>query len=335
MAKPIENINFPGFYEIPEYGKYLISKEGKVVKKETGEEVLNSPLKKGYRIFNLIDDSGIKRGCGRHRLLATVFKHPGTVIENLVVNHRDGIPGSDDLTNLEWTTHQGNIEHAGMHGLTTKCIPISVRDVFSGVVVEYPSIIACAREFGWTKDRVLWRVKIGEGRVFPEGKQYRPARVKKPWFIPVDIDQAVLENSRSRVTLIRDAVTGKVKEYPSLSKAAQSIGVSKAALSIWVCQNDMPVLPGFIQVKFAHDPRPWRPVQDPYLEFELTSSRRVIRVMEKKTGLYRFFGTVAECAREMGLKPTALCYRLLSRGKTVFKDGFCYAYYTDVVDSTF
>lgn len=330
--EPKESLEFPSFYEIPAYSKYVISKEGEVIEKSTGKRMVGYVIGiNGYRSFNLTDDYGVRRACGRHRLLGIVFKHPGVPIGDLVVNHINGIPGCDNLDNLEWTTYQGNIEHAGKNGLTTKCLPISVKDVITGEIKNYPSIVECARQTGWSKDKINWRVKVGEGRVFPEGKQYRLASVKTPWYVPERIDHALLMNSRSRVTLIRDAFTGEVTEYPSLSEAARCLGVSKAALSIWIGLEGMPILPGFIQAKFAHDPRQWRPISDPYLEMEMISGRRVVRTTEEKTGKHTFFQSVVECANAMGLKPTALHFRLRSKGQTVFKDGFRYAYYADVV----
>ena len=328
---PLESLDFPGFYEIPGYSQYVISKEGKVVSKTTGKMLTESFLEKGYCLFTMNDDAGVRGGIGRHRLLGIVFKNPGRSTEGLVINHLNGVPGDDRLDNLEWTTYQGNAEHAGANGLTSKCIPISVRDARTGEVKTYPSCTEYAREVGWTKDKVIWRVKVGEGRVFPEGKQYRPASQTGPWFIPEDVDLSVLMNTRSRITLVRDVFTGTVKEYPSLSEAARDLRVSKATLSNWIWKKAMPVLPGFIQVKFSHDPRPWRPVSDPYLELQISLDSKIVRVTEEKTGNHTYFTSIVECGKKMGLSPTALSYRLKSKAQTVFSDGFRYAYYSDVL----
>lgn len=65
-----------------------------------------------YVYFN--DNSRIHIGV--HRLLMLVFMHEEGC-ENLVVNHQDGNKHNDKLSNLEWTTTQGNNIHAIETGL--------------------------------------------------------------------------------------------------------------------------------------------------------------------------------------------------------------------------
>lgn len=326
-----EDVDFPGFYEIPGYSRYLISKEGKVVNRQSKTTLTGSMLATGYHVFRLTNNAGRTMTWGRHRLLGFVFKYPGCPIDDLVINHKNSIKGFDDLENLEWTTYQGNAEHAGQNGLTEKCTPISVRDVSTGVVCDYPSIVACARAVGCSKDKINWRVKIGETKVFPEGKQYRLASVSTPWHIPEDVSQAMLFSSRSRKTLIHFVLTGEVKEFPSLTEAAAHLRVSKASLSNWLALRNQPVLPGFIQVKFAHDPAQWRKVSDPYLEHELYSGDRVVRVVEEDSGKETLFTSAKECGMAMGLTPQTLNYRLKSKGLDVYLDGCTYAYYSDTI----
>lgn len=326
----IESRDFPGFYEIPGYSKYAISKTGIVIRKDRRERLLGSVIEKGYVSFRLTGDDGKVKTWGRHRLLGVVFKHPGCSIDDLVVNHINGIPGNDSLGNLEWTTYQGNIEHAGACGLTSKCIPISVRDVLTGVVYNFPSAIAFAREVGWTKDKVIWRLKSGEDRVFPELLQYRRADVTTPWKTHSSLEVAMLENHRPSKTLIRHLPSGKVLTFRSLSEAARHLGISKALASFWINLENQPVLPGLIQLKFSRSEKPWRDVSDPYLEYESFSKKKVIVVLGNADEK-RIFMSVAECCKAMNLSKTILNQRLLSKGNVVYSDGCRYAYYSDLV----
>lgn len=330
-SQPKESSEFPGFYEIPGYSKYLISREGKVLNKQSKTTLAGATGEKGYVQFRITNDVGRTMSWGRHRLLGFVFKHPGTPIDRLVVNHINGIPGSDDLKNLEWTTYQGNIEHAGKNGLTEKCVPISVRDVLTGEVRDYPSIVAYARIVGCSKDKINWRVKIGETRVFPEGKQYRRGDITTPWFIPEDRERALLMNFNIRKVLVRHVLTGEVKEFPSVTEAAIYLNASKAAVSTWARMKHQPVLPGLVQIKTADDQAPWRNVLDPYLEYEMHSGVKPIIVREVDTGEETIFLSSKDCGLAMGLLPSTLYYRLKSKGQDVYVDGCTYAYYSDVI----
>lgn len=329
--KPVESIDYPGYFEIPGYSTYVVSREGSVVNRKKGTVLSGSKAPAGYINIRLTGDNGRTLTWGRHRLLGFVFKHPGVSTENLVVNHINAIKGNDKLDNLEWTTIKGNIEHAGMLGITDKCIPVSVRDVKTGEITEYASIVECARDYGCSKDVINWRVKIGETRVFPEGKQYRRGTITTPWYIPTDVSRELLMNSRSRITLVRNALTGEISEFETLTKAAEFLGVTNGTLSTWVSAKNQPIRPGYIQVKFACDPTPWRPIADPYLEYEMYTGHRAVKVVEVETGEERIFPSPKDCCLELGINPRSLEYRLKSKGKDVYIEGFTFAYYLDTV----
>jgi hypothetical protein len=52
-----------------------------------------------------------------HILVATAFVHG--CFEGALVNHKDGNKHNNRATNLEWATHQENMEHASRTGLQT------------------------------------------------------------------------------------------------------------------------------------------------------------------------------------------------------------------------
>lgn len=58
---------------------------------------------------------------------------------------------------------------------------VLTRDVITGEVKEYASIISCANELNITKDAVSWRLnRIGQP-VFPDNKQYKFVNDSTPW----------------------------------------------------------------------------------------------------------------------------------------------------------
>jgi hypothetical protein len=324
---PKEANGFPGFFEIPGYGKYAINPDGVVINKETHSYLEGSRNPDGYVNYRLTGDGGYCLTWGRHRLMCFVFKHPGVDITPLIVNHINTIKGDDRLNNLEWTTYQGNAEHAGAMGITEKCIPISVRDVDTGEIVKYPSIVECARFMGMTKDAINYRIKIGEQRVFPERKQYRLSHSDEPWYIPDSIERELMINSTSKPVLVKNVFTGEVTGYDQIGRLPDVFGVAPSTLSQWISRKDQPVLPYFVQMKWAYDPTPWREISDPYLEHNQFTGKRAVKIVNEQTGETKIYPSAIECAQDKGLSPTALNYRLKSNGTKIFSDGYRYGYY--------
>ena len=63
-------------------------------------------------------DRGVKRTFYLHRLVAEAFL--GKPADSNEVNHLDGDKSNNHVSNLEWTTHSQNLQHAVRHGLTTR-----------------------------------------------------------------------------------------------------------------------------------------------------------------------------------------------------------------------
>ena len=164
---------------LPDFSRYEIDADGKVNLID-GKEIKPYLSNSGYYTYSLIDDNGKKRSVGRHRLVA-FYHHGPAPSANSVANHINGIKGDDDPTNIEWTSPRGNVEHAGEIGLTSKCLPVSVRNVETGEVKDFPSIIAAARSLNVSKDTLIWRLKGREARVHPDGTQIRYRRNDSNW----------------------------------------------------------------------------------------------------------------------------------------------------------
>lgn len=86
-----------------------------------------------------------------HRLLALTFiPIPEGLkgLDNLHVNHIDGVRIHSVLGNLEWTTPSGNSIHAYQTGLRSDNRPVLVKDLRDGTVARYYSLQECARKQG-------------------------------------------------------------------------------------------------------------------------------------------------------------------------------------------
>lgn len=325
----VEDKKYPGYYEIPGYSRYVISKDGILINRETGKRRYGSKNPAGYVHFRIYSDEHCQIfTIGRHRLIALAFiphhKDPST----LYVNHINGIKGDDIIPNLEWCTPTENIEHAGRMGLTSKCRQISVRDVLTGEVEVFPSLIECARYFGISKDLVRYRVQFGPERVFPDKRQYSFGIKLKNWPIPNDLDEALTLNGREREIYVKTVLNNRIYKFKSSFEAAKFFKVSPASISTWLKLKNQPILPGLIQLKLVSDLTPWREVTDPWKEYQQTNKRaRVVQAIEASTGDIKTFESLAACAKAMDLNITTVAYRLTSGGTTIFQDGYRYQYY--------
>lgn len=320
-------MNNKQWFPIFEFPRYAITTDGLVMNTESGEMLSGSVNPDGYHNFRLTNPLGVVITVGRHRLLAATFKHPGVDIDNMVVNHLNGIKGNDYLDNLEWTTYQGNMEHAGLHGLTSKCIPVQIRNVDNGQVTFYPSAKAASEAMGVTKDAILYRLRIGMTRVFPERLQYRPNLGDFPWYIPENVEMELLVNSTLKPVSIKNIITGNVLTFNSITDAAMFLSRPLPTMSVWLSLPNQPVLPGFIQMKFLYDQSDWRMTGDPFVELAAFTKVRPVKVTIAETGEFVVYTTALEAATAHGLKPTALNYRLQNGNGKVFPDGKSYVYY--------
>ena len=98
MWKPIDG--HPG---------YEVSDKGEVWSHKTGKALLPSPNWKGYLRVAFYTE-GKTHFFTVHRLVAQAFiPNPDNLLQ---VNHKDFDPTNNAVTNLEWASHQDNIDHS-------------------------------------------------------------------------------------------------------------------------------------------------------------------------------------------------------------------------------
>ena len=96
------------------FGVYFINSDLRVVNSTTGKVLKEKNHKSGYRCVCLTIN-GKRKMKMVHRLIAESFiSNPKNLNE---VNHLDGNKSNNKIKNLEWCTHQQNIQHAFDTGL--------------------------------------------------------------------------------------------------------------------------------------------------------------------------------------------------------------------------
>ena len=105
------------WHPIPDCPGYEITEAGEVRSCRCGGEwrLLKTRIGTiGYWVATLPHPKGF-RPHFIHRILAKLFiPNPENLPE---VNHKDGVKSNNALSNLEWTTHRGNLRHASRTGL--------------------------------------------------------------------------------------------------------------------------------------------------------------------------------------------------------------------------
>lgn len=178
----IEVENFPGFYYIPFYADYAINEKGELININTGKykswAITKPNLEKnqtgGYLYSRVVNDLGFSRTIFQHRALCYVFKDYDYNVEDLVVNHIDGNPGNNALTNLEFVTFQRNNEHAVEIGLRGDNKPVLSRNLQTGEILRFQSIAACGRHYGQPRAGfVVHRLKYGGTKLYSDMLQFK------------------------------------------------------------------------------------------------------------------------------------------------------------------
>lgn len=81
-----------------------------------------------------------------HRIVATTFLD--NPLNKRDINHKNGIKTDNRIVNLEWATHQENMQHAFKTGLISKFKKIKIKqyDIHGKFIKEYESISEASRE---------------------------------------------------------------------------------------------------------------------------------------------------------------------------------------------
>lgn len=203
---------------IPGFTKYLASEDGFIFNRKSGYKL---KFQKGgnYYTINISNNDNKSKNSQVHRLVAFAFlPNPNNLP---VVNHKDGIGTNNCVNNLEWTTDQGNSQHAHENGLIDyykrKVCQI---DMSGSIIKTYESMADAEREIGIPAKSI---VNVCKKRRRKTGGFYWKYEEEKNWKIP-------LRRSCKSVEKL-DKNTGElIKTYESSKKAANDVGCTTASM---------------------------------------------------------------------------------------------------------
>lgn len=140
-----EHPRLKGFFSYPLYPHIYVTKEGHIY-----DDVLNRYPKISYSGNSYPGVCIGGKDKKLHRILAETFidKPENIDDKDLIVNHLDGNKHNYLLSNLEWTTYSGNLEHAYKNGLRTDNHHILLKEIGKDEVQQFHSLQETARFLG-------------------------------------------------------------------------------------------------------------------------------------------------------------------------------------------
>lgn len=251
FKEPLEVEGLEGFYHVPNCGRYAIRKDGLLLDLKTMQTkvwYISKPGRKnstgGYYLTSLVNDLGKRKHYTRHRLLVSTFKGFFDGVGKLVINHLNGIPGSDDLDNIVWSTYSENNLHAYELELRPRAQkPILMKNLKTGEVTRFNRVVECARILGYDSGTfIYWRMKYNPTRVYSDYLHFKDDDGSE-WPIP-DYSK-IWPTVKHRKCYARNIFTGEII-LANTAKALEVLtGVSKDIIGRHLSKNHCNPSAGF------------------------------------------------------------------------------------------
>lgn len=306
--------SYSGFYNIPGYEGYAISRNGDVVNVETGRLLKPSKVRPSRHVTNMTGGYhtySLRHGKAlRHRLLALTFiplpkGHESP--KGLVVNHKDGNPENDDIENLEWCTYAENIKHAYDNGLhPNKTIGVLIRNIETGSTERFPSIVKASEYLNIPDAALRSRLRRQPGSAY--GKYAAKIDDGSPW--PYNYLRQ-LERIRSLVA--RNIVSGKLIIADSAVELEDITGVDRGTIVASLARGMTRPYNGF-NFKYLDDTSPWPTYTTDQMTVLRTmkssdKSRYGYKVVDVVDGVDVIIGTIETVADYLGVSVASVAKR--------------------------
>lgn len=239
-------VEMEGYRHVPGYSNYVIDVDGNLYSLLKGRYLTWSVTKPadnspgGYRYARVKADDGTSKTLFRHRALCLAWKYDTRPKIKLVVNHLNGIPGDDDLPNIEWATYSENNQHAYTYGLKdSSVVIIDALDLKTGEFTTYPSISECSRKTGVGREAIRWRLLKNDFEVFADMYVFKVHDGVA--FPEIDVSK-INRKGRGADIIARNVFTGDLVIFNGCNAGSKLTGVEPATILKHVREeSDLPI----------------------------------------------------------------------------------------------
>lgn len=316
FQEPIES-HIKDFYLIPGYKNYVISKNGDVYNLKSNK-ILNYYITKpgpnnkrpGYIYFSFQRDS-IGVNIHQHRLLCLVFKPipKDKIFKLLTVNHIDGVKSNNELSNLEWSTYSENNKHAWDNNLKFKSRNrVLMKDLLTNEIKSFRSLRECGRYLGdSTSFYVSQRLKNQDNVLYPDLKIFK-IDDESGWPKINSKELNKFKGINSNNIYARNVFTGEIFIFNDALTCANELNI-KTHIVLEHARLRILIPHQGYNFRYRPDINKWPKFIDKHLlvfkEFPIKPGDAVI-MLDKETGKEKFFTSINNCVKEMGIAATHL-----------------------------
>ena len=253
---PMESEVYPGFFHVPAYTGYGISKDGNVKNLKSGAD-LKWVHHGNYLKVAIDDDFGVPSLLSKHRAMAMALERYPYQADSLIVDHKDEDSFNNVLPNFQWLTAEKNSFKARTSPENRRHLnrTIDILNCVTYEVEQVRSATAAGRKTSMHWTSVERYINMPELRISGSNFMFRfsDEAEKKPWPKKEDID---LEANARRSGMTKQVIAryrffnehSEIPEYiifESVGAAARYVGTCTSKVSDCMISGDPVPFKGF------------------------------------------------------------------------------------------